>query len=434
MNKKFSTLVACLLAATSVGTVSAQDFAVPGATIPTKIVVPGKYYQLGATAGVVGTPGDPAANVLVMEETTPGQYKLVVKAIGSTKLPNSLWKVVVKQNSEGALSYQFVNVATNMPLSLNSATAAKPDDPTADNPAFATPSGEALLVGGDINTWKWQPAVTTTATSFSNMEMYSAFGAKLDSAVTLVGTAAIADGVQVGAAKYALGNKATAFTNQVWLAPFEAGSVVLTADDLNSMLWTQKYNAAASKVKFTFDKDVAKNTLENLFSKNSYKAVPAIGFPAAAPANTGTLAAAGAVAALDTKQAAVVAAINENALAQAIKTAIDDDIATNAPVALSAAQALANVATASGTDTPAKLNLLFDAIDLSTGTAAEQAIKSAVRDALKAFVLTCTISSQGEADAVVAKTVNTGGSATGIVNKIATPTTVTAQNTALKEY
>ena len=321
-----------------------------------------------------------------------------------------------------------------MPLSLNSATAAKPDDPTADNPAFATPSGEALLVGGDINTWKWQPAVTTTATSFSNMEMYSAFGAKLDSAVTLVGTAAIADGVQVGAAKYALGNKATAFTNQVWLAPFEAGSVVLTADDLNSMLWTQKYNAAASKVKFTFDKDVAKNTLENLFSKNSYKAVPAIGFPAAAPANTGTLAAAGAVAALDTKQAAVVAAINENALAQAIKTAIDDDIATNAPVALSAAQALANVATASGTDTPAKLNLLFDAIDLSTGTAAEQAIKSAVRDALKAFVLTCTISSQGEADAVVAKTVNTGGSATGIVNKIATPTTVTAQNTALKEY
>lgn len=61
-------------------------------------------------------------------------------------------------------------------------------------------------------------------------------------------------GDEVGAAKYALGNKATAVTNQVWLAPFEAGSVVLTADDLNSMLWTQKYNADESKVKLTLIK------------------------------------------------------------------------------------------------------------------------------------------------------------------------------------
>ena len=327
MNKKFSTLVASVLLAGAVGTVNAQTYATPGTAVATKTVVPGKYYQLGVTAGNTSTAS--ATNVLVMEETTPnsGQYKLMVRAMASTTLPNSLWKVVVKENSEGALSYQFVNVATNMPLSLNSATAAKPADATATTPNFATPAGDALLVGGDINTWKWQPAVTTT-TAFTSMEMYSAFGAKLDSAVTLVGAAAIADGAQIGAAKYALGNKATAVTNQVWLAPFEAGSVVLTADDLNSMLWTQKFNAPESKVKLTFDKDVEGSAIGNLFTSRSYKAVPAVGFPA----DVRTAAAPGTVV-----QSYQVLQIAEVALAQAnaqlaLANAVRDAVMTNGVV------------------------------------------------------------------------------------------------------
>ena len=386
MNKKFSTLVACLLAATSVGTVSAQTYATPSAAVTTKTVVPGKYYQLGVTAG--GTSAAAATNVLVMEETTPnsGKYKLVVKAIGTTTLPNSLWKVVVKENSEGALSYQFVNVAANMPLSLNSATAVKPADPTVTSPAFVTPTGDALLVGGDINTWKWQPAVTTT-TAFASMEMYSAFGAKLDSAVTLVATSTpVVVGDEVGAAKYALGNKATAVTNQVWLAPFEAGSVVLTADDLNSMLWTQKYNADESKVKLTFDKDVEGSAIGNLFTSRSYKAVPAVGFPAdartvAAPQTTTMT-----YAALQTAEVALAQANAQLALANAVRDAVmTDGKVDNAkkPLAVAALTAVASDhANISGAaDVPAIVTLVEAAVSATdeTSVAVEAAVVNYVQ-------------------------------------------------------
>ena len=433
MNKKFSTLVACLLAATSVGTVSAQDFATPGATIPTKIVVPGKYYQLGATAGVAGTPGNAAANVLVMEETTPGQYKLVVRAIGSTKLPNSLWKVVVKQNNEGALSYQFVNVATNMPLSLNSATAAKPADPTVQNPAFATPSGDALLVGGDINTWKWQPAVTTTAASFNCMEMYSAFGAKLDSAVTLVGTAAIADGVQIGAAKYALGNKATAFTNQVWLAPFEAGSVVLTADDLNSMLWTQKYNADASKVKFTFDKDVENNVKTNFFTSQSYKAVPAVGFPAETPLATtpGVAVANGDIAALKTAEVALFDAVANENLAKATDAAVKSFGDTDVKAALAEIEALGG----SGSAATTKADLIAEVMtkDIANPTSGYKSI-AAVKAAVIAYIneISSLVTSTAQASAVIDAAVKST-STEGIAYEIANATKTVSSFTTLTE-
>ncbi len=334
MNKKFSTLVASVLLAGAVGTVNAQTYATPtAATLATKIVE-GKYYQLGVTDG--GDPAAAATNVLTMQEVSnhPGQYELVIKTLvsGTTQLPNTLWKVVVKQNSEGALSYQFINVATNMPLSLNSALAAGPASPTGTISKFPVPSGDALTVGGDVNTWKWQPAITSVD-DYKSMGMYSAFGAKLDSAVTLVATTTIGDNVKVGAAKYALGNQPTSDDDkQVWLAPFEAGSVVLTADDLNSMLWTQKYDAAASKVKFTFDKDVENNVKTNFFTSQSYKAVPAVGFPAETPtaADPGTAVSDASFGALKTAETAYFDAVANENLAKATDAAVtasgDDDV------------------------------------------------------------------------------------------------------------
>ena len=439
MNKKFSTLVACLLAATSVGTVSAQTFATPETAVVTKTVVPGKYYQLGVTAG--NTSIASATNVLVMEETTPnsGQYKLMVRAMASTTLPNSLWKVVVKENSEGALSYQFVNVATNMPLSLNSATAAKPADATATTPNFATPTGDALLVGGDINTWKWQPAVTTT-TAFTSMEMYSAFGAKLDSAVTLVGAAAIADGTQIGAAKYALGNKATTVTNQVWLAPFEAGSVVLTADDLNSMLWTQKYNADASKVKFTFDKDVENNVKTNFFTSQSYKAVPAVGFPAETPtvAAPETTVSNGDIAALKTAEIALFDGKADEALAKAISAIIgtSTDYAANKADVTAAVAGIEGVVAAGLSSVTDKASLVdvINGVTIASPTLGYKTLAK-VQEAVNAFVnaKSDVVSNEATAQALLNKAVKSSATA-GIAYNVANAATTTAMAASVKVY
>ena len=303
----------------------------------------------------VSTGGDDnaaATNVLTMQEVSgqPGKYELVIKTLvgGSAQLPNTLWKVVVKQNSEGALSYQFINVATNMPLSLNSALAAGPASPTGTISAFPVPSGDALTVGGDVNTWKWQPAITSVD-DYKSMGMYSAFGAKLDSAVTLVATTAIGNDVKVGAAKYALGNQPTGDdANQVWLAPFEAGSVVLTADDLNSMLWTQKYNAAASKVKLTFDKDVEGSTIGNLFTSQSYKAVPAVGLAdyAVLPsvANTAFTSVKGTYTNVDNAQKALWAGKTKLSLGQALHTLLVADFTANKAAVATVAARIADVA------------------------------------------------------------------------------------------
>ncbi len=439
MNKKFSTLVACLLLATSVGTVSAQTFATPGTAVTTKTVVPGKYYQLGVTAG--GTSAAAATNVLVMEETAvnSGKYKLVVRALSSTTLPNSLWKVVVKQNSEGAVSYQFVNVATNMPLSLNSATAAKPADATATTPGFVTPTGDALLVGGDINTWKWQPAVTTT-TAFASMEMYSAFGAKLDSAVTLVGNTAIADGAQVGAAKYALGNKATNVTNQVWLAPFEAGSVVLTVDDLNSMLWTQKYNADASKVKFTFDKDVENNVKTNFFTSQSYKAVPAVGFPAETPtvAAPGTTVANGDIAALKTAEINLFDGKADEALAKAISAIIGtgSDYADNKADVTAAIAGIEGIIASSLSSVTDKdvLVAAVNAVSISSPAAGSKTLAK-VQEAVNAFVnaKSDAVTDEASAQALLNEAVKST-TTEGIAYNVASAASTTAMAAAVKVY
>ena len=440
MNKKFSTLVASVLLAGAVGTVNAQTYAAPSAaTLATKIVE-GKYYQLGVTNGGVTTAT--ATNVLTMQEVSgqPGKYELVVKTLvgGTAQLPNTLWKVAVKQNSEGALSYQFINVATNMPLSLNSALAAKPASTTGAITAFPVPSGDALAVGGDVNTWKWQPAITSVG-AYKSMEMYSAFGAKLDSAVTLVAAAAINNDVKVGAAKYALGNQPTsADVNQVFLAPFEAGSVILTVDDLNSMLWTQKYNAAASKVKFTFDKDVENNVKTNFFTSQSYKAVPAVGFPAETPtaAAPGTAVANADVAALKTAEINLFDGKADEALAKAISSIIDVDYAGNKADVTAAIAGIEGIVAAGLSSVVDKAGLVA-AVNGVTNASPTLAYKTLakVQEAVNAFVNTKSdqVSNEATAQALLNEAVKSTAT-TGIAYNIASAATTEAMAIAVKVY
>ncbi|MBP3517053.1 MAG: hypothetical protein J6K31_01320 [Parabacteroides sp.] len=266
MNKKFSTLVAGLLLASSIGTVNADvingSFAkyltAPGAA---KVVKAGTYYQLAtATSG----------QVVAMLPDDNGGYTLKVVSkddADKTDVRYTLWTIDVQGNPTDGYRYSFLNKGTNMILSIDPATALK----ALNNNAAAT------AVKGDISVWKWQDApdpvkgfnLTNDAEALT-----SVFGQKNDSTVTLV-----AGSKGVYAVKYALNNKIDLATAQLKVVPAKPEAVVLGADDLNSMLWT---TTPDGKLKLTFDKDVegGNPAAVNLFTKQTYKAVPAVGYPA----------------------------------------------------------------------------------------------------------------------------------------------------------
>ena len=371
MNKKFSTLVASVLLAGAVGTVNAQTYAsVAALGDDTKQIVSGKYYQLQYGS----------ATLLTMEGTN-GNYHLEAKAVGATTaLPNTLWKVVASDNSEGGYSFTFVNVATGLPLSFDPASAVKPADPEEVGPTLGS-TVNSPIAGSTV--WKWQSAVSSTA-NLAALPLTTAFTS--DSVMTLVAnTNGSAAATTITAVKAATGNAAT-FTNQVSVKPVEAKSVVLTADDLNSMLWTQKFNAPESKVKLTFDKDVEGSAIGNLFTSRSYKAVPAVGFPAdartvAAPQTTTMT-----YAALQTAEVALAQANAQLALANAVRDAVMTDGKVDNAKKLLAVTALTAVAAdhaniSGAANVPAIVTLVEAAVSATdeTSVAVEAAVVNYVQ-------------------------------------------------------
>ena len=102
-----------------------------------------------------------------------------------------------------------------------------------------------------------------------------------DSTLALGLSAALADGSVVSAYKYSNKKAAATGATAITFYPVAPAAFILGADDLNSMLWTQNPQAESSKLKLVFNPDVTGNSYDNLFTKNSYKAVAAVGFPAA---------------------------------------------------------------------------------------------------------------------------------------------------------
>lgn len=255
-----------MLLASSIGTVNADvidgDFA-KYLTAPeaAKVVKAGTYYQLAtATTGQV---------IAMVPNRAGDAYTLkVVSTTENVDVRYTLWTIDVQGNPTDGYRYTFVNLGANMILAVDPATALKK----------TSTSAAAAEIKGDISVWKWQEAPDPVSgfTLSGAAELTSVFGADNDSTVTLVSNT---NGVY--AVKYALNNKAAANlgTSQIAIVPAKPKAVVLGVDDLNSMLWS---TATSGKLKLTFDKDVegGNPAAVNLFTKQNYKAVPAIGYPA----------------------------------------------------------------------------------------------------------------------------------------------------------
>ena len=266
MNKKVLTLCAGFLLASAVGTASAQSYAKYTADpTPAEKVTSTNYYQLSNGNN----------QVLAMVPNASGNYELKMVAQNTTDLRFTLWGIIPSGNEEAGYSYSFVNYATNLYLAVNSDDAIKLA--AGANVADAT---DNVTVGGNVNVWKWVSAPDLTG-GFTGewTQLTSSFGAARDSVVVLSTESSYSQGY-VSAVKYA----AKDFNNLpsgslLKVIPADPAAVVLGVDDLNSMLWK---GDADGKLKLTFDKDVEGGNPEavNLFTKQAYKAVPAVGFPA----------------------------------------------------------------------------------------------------------------------------------------------------------
>ena len=249
MNKKFSTLVASLLLAGTVGTVSAQDYftksSAPALNTVEK-VTDGRAYQLSD-----------GYNVLVMKQVPDGKagvtYQLQFVPYYEANLGESLWIVKTeKSNNENGIAFRFVNLAYNYPISYDPAKA-------------YDYKGEwkASNLGGEAVAWSWMRSEEGGDLSIARTpEAYIT----PDSVMTMI---PLADG-KISAVKYAT-KEVTGKVSQLRMKPFVAGPVWLNKYDLNTMLQTQSEDGS---VQFSFAKGTS---TENLWDKKSYVAVDPVG-------------------------------------------------------------------------------------------------------------------------------------------------------------
>ena len=254
MNKKFSTLVAGLLLAGAVGTANAavEKGAISEYPRITATSIDGKFYQLSD-----------GYQVLAMEQTADGSFKLVFVPYNQVELAKSLWEVRANDSKdEKGLSFQFFNVASGLPISIDPAKAT----------VYGKPAEVAAMAEGEMN-WSWvrglqgDPLRTPVA-----LEAF--FGAKKDSVLTFVNTS---NGV--AAVKYATKDYAS-IESSVKVVPMEASPVYLNAYDLNTMMQTGKSN-----LHLAFTPNVSSTAKENAFTGADGKRV----FNVVAPISTNTL-------------------------------------------------------------------------------------------------------------------------------------------------
>ena len=280
MNKKFSTLVAGLLLATTVGTVSAQQVEYTKSAVPStaavSTVADGRAYQLSD-----------GYNVLTMQKvsTTKGD-RFVLKFVPyyQANVGESLWYVkVIKNNEENGVAFKFMNLAYNYPISF---------DPTKAQKFVSGKSYDASYLSGDATAWAWMRHESGNGLNIAKTpEAYF----NTDSVMTLIPTA---DG-SVASVKYAV--KEYDQIARLNIRPVVAGPVWLNKNDLNSMLQTQEMGNTS----FIFEKDVTEGQA-NLWCGGDhgkkYEAVDAVG------ENTLSY---GAIADADADMKAAVAAENE---------------------------------------------------------------------------------------------------------------------------
>ena len=423
MNKKFSTLVASLLLATSVGTVNAQFSPLPGAVgTLSKIVHPYGYVQLSDGTAV-----------LEMHPMADGTYTLQMVTPGTAtgiELKNTLWSVVETPNANDGSLYSFVNLGTGMTLSYDTKEAVAV---AAQTPTLAAKKGAATIVGGSASQWRWAVSLTPADGTFVLSDMYSAFGAKKDSAIVLVPGTAVSGVAPVTAVKYAFENlpsdayaKNNAAGVQLVAKPYDVAPFALTVDDVNSMLWKQD---KSSKTKFTFTPDVTGNPMpENLFAKE-YKAVPAVGYPA--NVYDVSVAIVGGVA--YTNQKALVNLQVQSDFADEILAIVKAASANDAAVSgnVTVIENFSKKFDATAVTDLATLEAIVNESSVPAEMALENKVKSAVIKAVKASEAHST-NFKAALDAVVAATGGTAMTAGTLYDILNSQTTIAGIETAVK--
>ena len=385
MNKKFSTLVAGVLLATSFGATAqiapTGDFAkYVAANKPTEGM---STINKGTFQLVVGALAD--GNVISMKMNSFGKYELVI-VNGSTdvEVRNTLWKAIVSGNAEAGYSYQFQNVGTGELLAVDAISAfAVNKEGTAAWPTLTTTN--ITPVGSEVSVWKWVDApdpkggfVIGHAKAFT-----SAFGAKNDSVVTLVANTSVANDVKIAAVKYALKNIPSGTpSNQITAIPASPIAFTLGVDDLNSLLWKQNPSADASKAEFTFTPNVINdetNVFGNLFTENAYKAVPAVGFPAAVDVATNPFNGLGtSYDALYDAEIAYYQKVQEKVLANALLTACLKNGAIDATQKQNVLDALAVIAAGTFTTDVETVVSEIEGLTYAENDQAKAVVKAAV--------------------------------------------------------
>ncbi len=276
MNKKFSTLVGCLVLGTAFSAVAQQGLPVSdpytqvkphdpcgivyrsfgtnsATTLGTEVnkIDADKWYQLRVTneEGIEG---------FLIQERDFLTGKVTLRIIEKPKmapLNYSLWKIAYnKADGVTGGKFTFVNKETGLGIVYDHKTAYTKEDVGVNSPVIS--NTEASILSGCSAEWSWFSTNKVSSGTLSNKVLYAQYHDSdkyivLKPVVGNPGTAANAKGLnisgpQVVAVVYTsadAGDDATA-CHALKLTPVEADAVVLNAKDINRMIDAQKDGAA----------------------------------------------------------------------------------------------------------------------------------------------------------------------------------------------
>ena len=241
MNKRFSTLLAAALVATSVS-VNAQSTA-------SGEYKSGDSYLLGNGTNFITVTGD-RTNGYALKFTTSTDLKSL------TEINNALWTVEVEEGNLGAApKFTFVNKATGLPFAFDLSKAVVYGD--------ALPSGyELTLDGGFSNDWYNGLNVHDITTASPLITYYKAEDDSIAFIHNSGGNIVLVKGETADLTAVSGG----AFNVQ----PYLANGVLLTADDLNTNLRSNEDEDGWFTLKF--DPDVVNNEYPNIFTATELQA------------------------------------------------------------------------------------------------------------------------------------------------------------------
>ena len=246
MNKKFSTLVGCLLAGTAFSTaVAAGDLSRPieyrnayvgaGITNPAATInhiKADQWYQLRTTLPLEG---QNATGVLVHErDEQTGEVSLRVRAEGSAPLFPSLWRIVYTENDGiGGGKYQFVNKETNIAISFDHTFAAF----KGENGNTIVPEGAKWIMGDCSLNWEWYNNNKQETGNFAEIAPYAYLHSQRDSAMILkMGTGGYVYAYKDAASKLLNNHLVATSTGALKFQPVVAKDITLSAQSFNSMI------------------------------------------------------------------------------------------------------------------------------------------------------------------------------------------------------